>query len=290
MRRAVTVVAAMFLLSCPLTKAPALPPGPDDPARNLAQYDAFADRVQSEGLTAAWRQATEEHSDARPAPFGVMPLLLLEDAEVVALNDRLTTHEQSRCLEAIHSNALRMQSESDGRVASALSRIGALRAQMPDLGARFTTESDLDVRRELWLSQAPIANAMAPLVRQVVAARTRWAQRRSHSGYLALMRQHRGYDPDVVARLTNEVRVTLRKRRVQNIQPWEFELIDPDLATRMAERFDSAHCLERASFVLVHLGLPASSPALHVRDAKQTSFASFAFYPIRPPGGAARAS
>lgn len=265
----------MFALSCPWTES-SLPPGPEEPARNLAQLDAFADTVQREALVAAW-------DGAAPAPFGVKPLLLLRDAEVRALGGRLGNDEQSRCLQAVHSVAVRMQSEADFAVAGALAEIGPLRQQLPDLGGVFTEEEDVLRRRELWSSQARVARQLEPLIRRLVAARNQWAEQRSRSAYLELMKQHRGYDAKSAERLEAEVRLALHSRAPANSRPWEFELIDPSLARRMAARFDEAHCLERASFVFHYLGLPAKSPSLLIADAKQTAFSSFAFYPVDPP-------
>jgi hypothetical protein len=276
------VLALLLLLSCPLTKTPSLPPGPDDPLKILAQHDGFGHVVQREAMVAAWRSATE-HSNVAPKSFGVKPLLLLTDAEVRALNGRLSEAQQRLCLRAIHSLAVRMQSESDLGVMTALARIAPLRQQIPDLSQMFTDEANVTRRREQWFSQADIAARLAPLVRQLAAARKAWAWRRSRLAYLELMKRHRGYDPEIAEGLENEVRRALGSDDVPQSFPWGFEFIDPPLSARMTRRFDEAHCLNRASFILVHLGLPANPPALQVRDPKQVVFSSFAFYPIDPP-------
>ncbi|HEV7923373.1 MAG TPA: hypothetical protein VGR02_21525 [Thermoanaerobaculia bacterium] len=281
--RVLSALVLLLLWSCPLTDSPRLPPGPEDPVKNLAQLDAFADRVQVEAMTAAWRAATEPGSDVKPRSFGILPLLLLTDDEVSALNGRLHDVRQLRCLQAIHAIAVRMQSESDGRVAETLARISALREQMPDLRSVYTDEGDVPRRRELWLSQAPVARSLAPLMRQLIAARNHWAWQRSRSGYPALMKQHRGYEPRTADVLEAQVRKALGSREIPKSFPWEFELIDPALAKRMARRFDQAHCLERASFVFRYLGLPAAPPGLEVRMADRNAFSSFASYPIHPP-------
>ncbi len=281
--RPMLVMATLFLLSCPLTEAPSLPPGPEDPAKNLVQLDAFANRVQLEAMTGAWRSSVEPESDAAPKPFGIMPLLLLTDDEVRALDRRLGTAAQSECLQAIHAISVRMQSETDRRVSRALAAIAPLRQEMPDLSQMFTDEGNLERRRELWFSQAGAARRLAPLLRELITARNRWARERSRSEYLAFMGQHRGYDPEVAEMLESEVRGALASRRIPKSLPWEFEYIDTPLATRMAERFDEAHCLERASFVFRVLGLPARPPALQVGVPKRPAFSAFASYPIDPP-------
>jgi hypothetical protein len=224
-----------------------------------------------------------EHSNAAPKSFGVLPLLLLTDAEVSALNGRLNDPQQRLCLQAIHSLAVRMQSESDPRVRKALAGISPLRQQIPDLSQMFTDEGDLTRRKERWFSQAHVATRLAPLLRQLASARKEWAWERSRSEYLELMKRHRGYDPEIVEDLENEVRQALGSHDIPKSVPWAFELIDPSLSARMAKQFDEAHCLDRASFVFVYLGLPANPPALQVRDPKQVAFSSFAFYPIDPP-------
>lgn len=280
--RLAPIAALLLVVSCPSATTPGLPPGPDDPLKNLAQLDAFADRVQREAMLWAWTSATQPHGSARPKPFGVLPLLLLTDAETGALHARLNDSQQ-QCLQAIHSLAIRMQSETDPGVVSALAGIGPLRQRIPDLGQMFTDESNMTRRREQWLAQADIARSLAPLLRQLAFARKQWAWQRSRLGYLELMQRHRGYDPEVVRKLEGDVRRALKANEVPLTLPWAFEFIDPALSQRMATRFDEAHCLERASFVFVLLGLPVKPPALEVRDATQTSFSSFAFYPIDPP-------
>jgi hypothetical protein len=281
--RRTPVAALALLLSCPSTKTPALPPGPEDPVRNLAQLDAFADRVQREAMIWGWTSATQSHPGDRPKAFGILPLLLLTDAEVSALNARLNDPQQQQCLRAIHSLAVRMQSETDPGVLRALAAIGPLREEIPDLGQTFTDEADMAHRQELWLAQAGVARRLAPLLRQLALARKQWAWQRSRLGYLELMQRHRGYDPVIVRKLEDDVRRALATRDLPLSPPWAFEYIDPSLAQRMGKWFDEAHCLERASFVFLYLGLPAHPPALRVAGAKQTAFSSFAFYPIDPP-------
>lgn len=281
--RLTCLVATLLILSCPVTTAPTLPPGPEDPVQNLARLDAFADRVQREALAAAWRSSAEPDSRVKAKPFGILPLLLLTDDEVRTLNRRLTDPHHSRCLQAIHSIAVRMQSESDGRVSRLLAAIGHIRQQVPDLTRTYTDEADVPHRRQLWSSQARVASELAPLIRELVAARNLWAWERSQRGYLDLMEEHRGYEPATAKALEAEVRRALGFRRIAMSRPWEFEHIDPALASRMAERFDEAHCLERASFVLEYLGLPVRPPELDVREARQAAYSWFAFYPVDPP-------
>jgi hypothetical protein len=212
-----------------------------------------------------------------------LPLLLLTDDEVGALRARLNDPQQLLCLRAIHSLAVRMQSESDPRVAAALGGIAPLRQQIPDLGQMFTDEPDLMRRKERWFSQADIAKKLAPRLRRLASARKQWAWQRSHLGYLELMKQHRGYDPAIAERLENEVRRALESRVIVKSVPWEFELIDPALSSRMSHTFDQTHCLQRASFVFAYLGLPADPPALQVREPKHSAFSSFACYALDPP-------
>ena len=250
-----------LFLSCPLTETAAYPPGPEDPAANLAQLDAFADRVQTEALTAAWRAATEPAPTPKPKPYGIKPLLLLTDAEVRGLGERLDDPRQSRCLQAVHSFAVRMQSESDFHVSRALTAIADLREQ----------RADVDL--------APVAHELAPLVRQLVSARNRWAWRRSRLPYLELMKVHRGYAPEVAEGLEKDVRRALPDD-VPKIVRGDLDLMEPSLA---ALRFDEAHCLERASSVFLVLGLPANPPALQIRVATRTAFSPYAFYGIDPP-------
>ncbi len=247
-RRGALVVALLLLYSCQQHES--LP--------NFAQHDAFADKVQQEAMRAAWLSATTDR-DVKPRSFGMLPLMLLRDDEVRAMDAGLTSPEQKRCLAAIHALAARMQSESDPDVAAQLQLIVPLR------------------RRE---SQASAASELAPLVRRLLAARNRWAR----SGYLERMSKHRGYDPATAMRLERQVRDALRTVEGPLMKPWEFEAMDPALAARMETRFDAAHSLQRASFVFDYLGLPANPPALQVREAKRTEFGSFAFYPIDPPG------
>jgi hypothetical protein len=281
--RLTPLVGLLLVLSCPSATTPDLPPGPEDPKKNLAQLDAFADRVQREAMLWAWTSATESHSSATPKPFGVLPLLLLTDAEVSALNARLSDSRQQRCLQAIHSLAVRMQSETDPGVVSALAGIAPLRQRIPDLGRMFTDEGNMTRRKERWLAQASVATRLAPLLRQLASARKQWAWQRSRLGYLELMQQHRGYDPVIVQKLENEVRRALGSHDTPLRPPWAFEYIDPSLSERMSKRFDEAHCLERASLFFLLLGLPANPPALQVRVAEHNAFSSFAFYPIDPP-------
>ncbi|HYO78942.1 MAG TPA: hypothetical protein VE010_20940 [Thermoanaerobaculia bacterium] len=276
------IVATLLVLSCGGRETASLPPGPEDPVKNLAQLDAFANRVQAEGLKAAWINATEPGSNAKPKPFGVLPLLLLTDSEVGALHGRLRDPQQTRCLQAVHAKAVHMQSESNFRVAKATAAIARLRQQLPDLTAMPAVSDSLQ-RRQMWLSQARVANELAPLIRELIAARNSWAVARSQSGYLELLKQHRGYDPAMAERLEAQVRASLGSRSLSSSQPWDFEAMDPALAARMAERFDAAHCLERAAFVFKYLGLPRNPPALQVREAKQAAFSDFASYPIDPP-------
>jgi hypothetical protein len=280
--RVTAILTLTLLFACSAKEPPALPPGPDDPVKNLAQLDAFADRVQREATIATWRSATER-SNVAAKSFGVLPLLLLTDSEVGALISRLNDPRQLQCLRAIHSLAVRMQSESDPGVRAAMSGITPLRQQIPDLSEMYTDEADVTRRRERWYAQAAIATKLAPLLRQLASARKQWAWHRSHLGYLELMKQQRGYDPEVVARLQEEVRGALASQTVRKSLPWEFELIDPSLSARMAKKFDEPHCLERASFVFEYLGLPAKPAALEVRDAKDAAFSKFAFYAIDPP-------
>jgi len=281
MRRVFTFSAALLFLSCPRSRTPVLPPGPEDPGKNLALLDTFADRVQRDSLLAAWTLATEPDTNVDGARIGVLPLLLLQDDEVAALHRRLGNPRDSRCLQAVHSFAVQMQAGADPFVADAMAGVASLRPQLPDLGAVFTEEGDLARREQLWASQAQVARELAPRVRRLIAARNQWARRRSHSGYLDVMRKHRGYDPSVADRLEREVRDALASTPMRIRHPWEFELVDPLLVTRMARRFDAKHCVVRASFVLEHLGLPSN--ALRMGEAKQTSFSSFASYPIDPP-------
>jgi hypothetical protein len=281
--RAALLLASIFVLSCPSTESPGLPPGPDEPVKSLAQLDAFADRVQIEAIAASWRAATEPQSSAKPRPFGILPLLLLSDAEVAALNSRLDTPAQRRCLRAIHSMSLQMQSEANDRVSATLAAIADLRRQVPDLNRMFTDEPDISRRKQVWFSQAHAARALAPLMRQLIAARQQWASQRSRRTYLSLMREHRGYDPDRVDILEASVRYALESTALPKSHPWEFESADPLLAMRMAARFDKSHCVQRATFILQYLGLPANSPALQVRETGQTAFSSFASYPVDPP-------
>jgi hypothetical protein len=276
------VVASFFLLSCPSAKESLLPPGPQNPVRNLALLDIFADRVQHEAMLWAWTSATQPRSGDSPKAFGILPLLLLPDDEVRTLSGRLNGSQQ-QCLGAIHSLAVRMQSESDPGVMSALAAIVPLRQQIPDLGEMFTDEGDLALRKERWISQASIARRLAPLLRRLALARNRWARQRSQLGYLELMQQHRGYDPAIVQTLEAEVRLSMESQDIALRPPWAFELIDPALATRMGTRFDAPHCLTRAAFVFEYLGLPPNPPALQVQAAKKSAFSSFAFYPIDPP-------
>jgi hypothetical protein len=281
--RLTAVVALSLLLACPSTKTADLPPGPEDPGKNLAQLDAFADRVQREAMIRAWTSATQPYSGGTPKAFGILPLLLLTDGEVSALGERLGDSQQQRCLQAIHSLAVRMQSEADPGVVRALAGIGPLRQEIPDLGRMFTDEGNMTRRREQWLAQANVATKLAPLLRQLILARKQWAWQRSRVGYLELMQRHRGYDPAIVRKLESEVRRALGSQNIPSSPPWAFEYIDPSLAERMSKRFDEAHCLSRASSVFVLLGLPANPAALQVRDATQAAFSPFAFYPINPP-------
>jgi len=254
--RAGLLLAVPLFLSCPLAETSAYPPGPEDPVANLAQLDAFADRVQTEALTAAWRAATEPAPTPKPKPYGIKPLLLLTDAEVSGLGERLDDPRQTQCLQAVHSFAVRMQSESDFRVSRALTAIADLREQR--------AEDDL----------APVAQELAPLLRQLVSARNRWARQRSRLPYLELMKVHRGYAPQVAEGLEKEVRRALPDDVPKVVRG------DVDL---LARRFDEAHCLERASSVFVILGLPANPPALQIREATRTAFSPYAFYGIDPP-------
>lgn len=281
--RLTLLLALTLLLSCPSGETPVLPPGPEDPVENLAQLDAFADRVQFEAMSAAWKRATEPESNAVPRPFGIMPLLELRDDEVHALRSRLKDSAQLQCLQAIHSLAIRMQSESDRGVATARTKIEPLRERIPDLSRMFTDESNLARRKEAWYSRADVAVALESPLRQLVASRNQWAWGRSKSNYLDLVQKHRGYAPQIAEALEAEVRRALGSRNVATRPPWEFELIDPSLSVRMADRFDAAGCLERASFVFQFLGLPKNPPGLKVREAKRTAFGSFAFYAINPP-------
>lgn len=287
-----SLAALALLLACPSTNAPTLPAGPADPAKNLAQLDAFADRVQREAMISAWSSATQVHSSDIPKPFGILPLRLLTDEEVDALSARLADPQQQRCLQAIHATAVRVQSETDPRVMAAMAGIGVLRQEIRDLSQMFTDEGDMTRRKEQWLAQASVATRLAPLVRRVILARKQWAWQRSRLGYLELMQQHRGYDPAVVRGLESDVRRALaskietRKSTGEAIDlrpPWAFEYINPSLSDRMSKRFDAAHCLERASSVFLLLGLPANPSALQVRNTKPGAFSSFAFYPIDPP-------
>ena len=236
-----TLALTLLLLSCGPTETAHLPPGPDDPAKNLAQLDVFADRVEREAMRASLL-------GTKPKPFGIRPLLSITDAEVAALNARLHDPRESQCLAAVHSIAVRMQSESDPRVAALLARIAPLR--------------ETNAAREL-----------APLLRQLVAARNDWARERSHLPYLELMNGHRGYDPSTASRLEAEVRQALASTTAP----------PPRAEPAIAARFDAAHCLERASFVFEYLGLPRNAPHLQIRDAAQTGFSIYAFYPIDPP-------
>ncbi|MGN6184752.1 MAG: hypothetical protein ACTHQM_13970 [Thermoanaerobaculia bacterium] len=283
MRFAIPPIVALFLLSCPPARVPALPPGPDDPVANLTLLDRFADRVQRDSLLASWRTATEPESVNPSARIGVVPLLLLQDDEVRALNARLQDPAQSRCLQAIHDFSIELQSESDRDVVRTLSSIAALRNQLPILGTTFTDESDLAVREQLWMSQADTARALAPLIRDLVAARQRWARQRSQSEYLELIAQHRGYDPRTAQKLEQQVRLAFASSPPMGHRAWEFELIDLPLAQRMSQRFDAAGCLNRASFVFTLLGLTAQSSAVQVKPAKRTAFSEFASYAIDPP-------
>jgi hypothetical protein len=268
------LLAVPLLLSCPSTETAAFPPGPEDPAANLAQLDAFADRVQTEAMTAAWRGATEPRPTPDPKPFGIRPLLHLTDDEVRGLNGRLDGLRQSQCLQAVHSLAVRMQSESDYHVKKALVSIAEVRERNPDLGRT--------VNAEQWFSQAPVANELAPRLLQLVSARNRWARQRSRSPYLELMKKHRGYAPETAEGLERQVKQAL-SRDVPSNPPWEFESMEPALSAQLATRFDEAGCLRRASSVLPYLGLPPNPPALQVRDATRTAFAASAFYAIDPP-------
>lgn len=280
--RLALVAATILLWSCRAAEAP-LPPGPEDPAANLARLDAFADRVQREALTATWRASTESDFHGKAKPFGVAPLLMLTDAEVRGLRARLTEPEQTRCLDAIHSEVVRMQSDADWRVAPAVATIARLRLEVPELSRAFTEEADVARRRQLWLAQAPVARKLEPAMREVAAARNAWARRQARSGYLELMQRHRGYDAATAARLESTVRRALQSQALPKSDPWDFERIDPALAARMAARFDETHCLERASFVLELLGFPNNPPALKVAEPRANAFAAFAFYAIDPP-------
>jgi hypothetical protein len=270
----------VLVASCRRLTRDVLPPGPDDPAQNLRQLDTFAERVQRESILAAWRSATEGVA-VEPKPFGVVPLLLLTDAEVAGLERRLQEAESRRCLGAVHAFAMRMQSESDPRVARERAAVNLLRARLPDLSQVSTDEGDLLIRREQWLAQASIARELAPRLRTLIEARNQWATRRMGvpTSYLELMRRYRGYDPVVAGRLEQDVREALHLARERSRRPWEFERIDPQLAQRMAERFDAAHCMERASSVFAWLGL-SPERSMEVRKAKDGSFAA---YPLEPP-------
>lgn len=284
---AVVVPTSLLLLalvvSCGRLNREVLPPGPEDPAQNLRQLDTFADRVQRESILAAWRSATEEVA-VEPKPFGVVPLLLLTDAEVAGLEHRLRDAESKRCLSAVHAFAVRMQSESDPLVARERTAVASLRARLPDLSQVSTDEGDGLLRREQWLAQAPIARKLAPRLRTLIGARNEWANRRTGvpTSYLELMSRQRGYDPVVARRLEREVREALLAARGPTRRPWEFERIDPELAQRMAVRFDAAHCIERASSVFPWLGL-RTERTVEIREAKDGSFAPYAFYPLEPP-------
>ena len=280
MRRILIPAAALLLLSCPMRRIPALPPGPDSPVANLALLDKFADRVQRDALLASWTATTAPDTPAAGARIGVLPLLLLQDGEVDALRRRLADPRDSRCLQAIHSFAVQLQADADPFVADAMAAVAARRGRMPDLDS-FFVEHDLSRRKDLWASQAQTARELAPLLRRLIAARRQWARRRSRSEYLDFMRAHRGYDPNVADRLERQVREGLESAPMRIRRPWEFERIDPALATRLAQRFDAEHCLEHASFVLEHLDLPSS--AVRIDEVGPTSFSSFAFYPIDPP-------
>lgn len=260
---ALLLVVPLLLLSCHSPESSSLPPGPEEPEAKLAQLDAFADRVQTEAMTAAWKAATEPPPAPKPKPFGIKPLLLLTDSEARTLGRRLDDPEQSRCLQAVHSFAVRMQSESDHHVRKALLAIADLREQRPDLDRTLDAGPD-----------AAVAKEMEPLVRQLIAARNRWASQRSRVPYLELIKEHRGYAPATAASLERQVRQAL---------PPQGNFTQPPPPTPIEERFDAAHCLERASSVFLYLGLPANPPALQVREATRTAFSSSAFYAIDPP-------
>ena len=283
LNRLLIVAALPLLASCPPAEQRRLPPGPDDPVKNLAQWDAFADRVRREAMIAAWQSAIGPGVAVKAKSFGVLPLLLLPDREVDALRQQLADPRQTACLGAVHAVAVEMQSESDGEVAAALAAIGPLRTEIPDLSQLYTDEPDPGIRRARWLSQTETARKLAPRLRRLVIARNEWAGRRSHSAYLALMNQHRGYEPRTAARLEREVRDALASQQVPTTFPWEFEQSDPALAARMRERFDREHCLERASYVFSYLRLPATPASLEVHEVKQSPFSAFAFYAIDPP-------
>lgn len=270
MRRLRTAVIVGALLCC-------APERPD-----LERTDVFADRVQTEALRAQWISATEGRN-VKPKPFGVMPLLWLTESEIRDMDQSLHDPERRRCLRAIHDVVVLVQSESDPDVAKVLTQIVPLRDRIPDLSRMFTDEADVSRRKAAWLSQAAMARELAPLLRQLIEARNQWSLRHSGTRYVEFMRNFRGYDATTADRLEAQVRQTLASMPVAKSHPWDYEFIDPVLASRMSAKFDAAHNLERAAFVFQWLGLPEHPPALQIGEPKRTGFSSFAFYAIDPP-------
>jgi hypothetical protein len=110
---------------------------------------------------------------------------------------------------------------------------------------------------------------------QIASLRDETSMRRliaARAPHFEALQRHRGYDVATVARLENEVRRALGTTTGA-----------PALDPRIGNRFDAAHCLQRASFVFEWLGLPRNPTALQMRVETHNAFANFAFYPIAPP-------
>lgn len=216
--------------------ATGLPPGPRDPAENLALLEAFADRVLRESLEASWHRTFGE--PAEDAPFGRRPLRGLRSEELAALGRHLPEPEQQARLAAVERVALQLRHDSAPGVAESLAAVDAARAGLaPDRAAlhRVLIESDDEAeRRRAWLEAHAGAERLAPLVVELQRARRRWARGEGFADALEAFRSVDGVEPGTRERLRGQVAEALRVPEGSPLEPpWNLEAADPALARRL---------------------------------------------------------
>jgi hypothetical protein len=268
-----------------------LPPGPRDPAANLALHEAFAAEVERYGLERAWASAVDPGAPPRFAGTpGLLPLQLLAPCELAALRDRLGSHEERARLDRLTWRVTSVQALSTPRQAALLGRIVAVRARHgvggdPGLDRTLAEEPDAGARRAAWLATAAAGRELAPLVRELASERNRWAGDRGLGGFLTVVARTRGVAPDTASRMEAEVRDAVAPRTGEPLaDPWDGEAADPALLARIGARLDVGGAPTRASDVLVWAGLPAHPPGLKVHIGGWGGVTSAACLPADPPG------
>jgi hypothetical protein len=277
------LLLAGLSFSCGGSTGGPLPPGPREPATNLAWLETFADRTVREGLIASWDSSLG--GDGSPLPFGQRPLRGLRATELATLRGALRSDEELQRIELVERASFLLKQSSDEDVKTALEQLDRMRAQLslsdPELHRVLLESSDASARREAWLALHAGSDRLAPLVVALTQARRAWATEQGYQTALQALAEWNGPRPETAQAIAEQALTALQVEGGSPLTaPWNAETFDPSLAARLAEALPAKLAIERGERVSAWLG---AAPTALTAGPDLTGFSSNASFPIDPP-------